>query len=830
MRWRTLLANIRTLDGAFLRTSAVVLAICVSASAWPADDAAGRAGKDWPAVGGDHGNTRYSGLDQINLGSIKRLGGAWLKELDTATRSPPVLANDMLYINDATTTYALDPRTGNTIWKYTPAHGAPARGGVAVGEGLVFTGMSDAHIVALDQNTGKVVWNGFMGNAAPPPSDPSDPHIKYPGDTPGFDPRVGFIASAPTYVNGMVIDGLTGGDGGARGKIAGLDAKTGKLVWSFYVIPTPGEAGSETWPRDEGALQRGGGAVWTPGAADAELGIVFYGTGNTVPQAGGEVRPGDNLYTTSVVALDTRTGKLRWYYQLTHHDIWEMDVATPIVLYTAQVNGHPLKALAAMRTDGNLFLLDRETGKPVHPIEERRVKQDIRLRTAATQPFPVGADHFGRSCTDPATMPKGFTPGCYFDPIYYDRTDIASPLINVRQAPMSYDPKTGYFYVMGMQTSWWYRRLQNPYALSVGHPPGAEEYGIYGAIDSRTGKIVWQRRSPWGMAGGSGALTTAGGLMFHMEGDGNFQASDARSGEMLWQFQTGFLGTAGVNDNAGGVPVATYEIHGTQYVVAPMGKGLWAFKLGGELPPRQAPPPPPRIFGFSGLVRQLADDGSGEISMGALRSGVGNGEDFFGNGQEHFIDEYAFVPSRAAIRAGSTFKWTNLSVERHTIEASDGSWTSGSVPPGQSVSISIARAGTYEYFCKDHPWTKGQLTVTGAQGGRDQSGTFTAEQADRGKVQFQTNCSAACHMRDLTAAERAPALAGEAFLQHWQGLSADDLFRRIRSTMPQQNPHSLSDQTYVDIVAFLLEANGYPDGAAELTADPKVLKGIPIDQ
>src|SRR3984885_12688568 len=131
MKWRTLLANIRTLDGAFLRTSAVVLAICVSASAWPADDAAGRAGKDWPAVGGDHGNTRYSGLDQINLGSIKRLGGAWLKELDTATRSPPVLANDMLYINDATTTYALDPRTGNTIWKYTPAHGAPARGGVA---------------------------------------------------------------------------------------------------------------------------------------------------------------------------------------------------------------------------------------------------------------------------------------------------------------------------------------------------------------------------------------------------------------------------------------------------------------------------------------------------------------------------------------------------------------------------------------------------------------------------------------------------------------------------------------------------------------------------
>ena len=810
----------------------LLLGASVAPSAFAADSPTQSAGKDWP-MAGDYANGRYSELSQIDVSNVRNLGGAWFRELSSGTRTPPLISEGMLYISDATTIYGLNPKTGATIWEFKPQNGAPARGGLAIGEGLIFSGLSDSHIVALDQKTGRLVWTGYVGNV-PAESSAQSHGLSFSEFTPVFSPRVGYISNAPTYVDGMVMSGLTGGDGGARGKISGLDAKTGKLIWDFYVIPTPGAPGAETGPQEGDALQRGGGAVWTQGAADAELGLIFYGTGNPVPQAGGETRAGDNLYTSSVVALDIKTGKLRWSFQLTHHDIWEMDAATPIVLYTARIGGRPRKALAAMRTDGYLFLLDRETGRPLYRVDERPVKQDIRLRTAPTQPYPAGADEFGPPCADRETIPLGFTSGCYFDPIYYDRQNVAMPILTARNAPMSYDPRTGYFYALGMVSSSFYRRFSNPYGLLVGHPPGSSEYGIYAAIDSRTNKIVWQQRSPWGLSGGSGALTTAGGLLFLSQGDGNVQASNAKTGERLWQFQTGFLGVPGPNSHAGGVPIATYELAHEQYVVAPMGKGLLAFTLGGRLSARSAPISPPSVFGFSGIVQQLPQNGTGEIAISALRSGIGDGENFLSNGQEHFIDEYTFVPARARIDAGMHFKWTNLGVERHTIVSSDGSWTTGAVLPGQSVSMSISKPGTYEYFCQDHPWSKGQLVVSAAnerttkdQPGSDE-GAFTSEQAARGEASFQRACSAACHMPDLTAGERAPALAGDAFLRHWQGLSADDLFERIRSTMPQQQPHSLSDQVYIDITAFLLDANGLSPGGEELKSDAETLKRITL--
>jgi hypothetical protein len=190
------------------------------------------------------------------------------------------------------------------------------------------------------------------------------------------------------------------------------------------------------------------------------------------------------------------------------------------------------------------------------------------------------------------------------------------------------------------------------------------------------------------------------------------------------------------------------------------------------------------------------------------------------------------VPARARVASGTPFKWINLGVEQHTVVSSDGSWSTGTILPGQSVSMSISTPGTYEYFGRDHPWSKGQLVVSApnertmqGQPGAD-AGAFTAEQAARGEASFQRACSAACHMADLTPGERAPALAGDAFLQHWRGLSANDLFERIRSTMPQQQPHSLSDQVYVDITAFLLQANGLSSGSEELKGDPETLKRI----
>jgi hypothetical protein len=382
-----------------------------------------------------------------------------------------------------------------------------------------------------------------------------------------------------------------------------------------------------------------------------------------------------------------------------------MDASTPMVLYTARVNGKPRKALAAMRTDGYLFLLDRETGKPLFPVEERPVKQDARQQTSPTQPFPVGADKFGPFCADPETLPAGFVPGCYFDPPDANKPNVLIPLYSARHAPMSFDPQTGYFYVMGAVFPYSLRRVENPDVfVPPVRPPGAKAYGLYAAIDSRTDKIVWQKRSSFPLALGSGALTTAGGLLLHMEPDGNVLASDASTGELLWQFQTGLLPISAPAGLPSAVPLASYEFEGEQYIAAPVGNGIWAFKLGGAMGPRPALASPPTEVGFEGIVKQLPEDGGGEIVVAPLVHSR------FANSPE-FVDEYAFSPTRSRIRSGITLKWTNHGTLPHTIVAEDGTWTTGRILPGQSAIISIAKPGTYIFLSKEYPWAKGILTV-----------------------------------------------------------------------------------------------------------------------
>jgi len=682
----------------FARCTALVFGFFLSWSTLAGSTDTGAGSNSWPTVGGDLANARYAPMFKINTSNVGQLGGAWLRELKTWTRSSPVVANGMLYINDAETIYAINPRDGATLWEYTPGGVAPARGGVAVGGGLVFAGLADTRVIALEAKTGHLVWTGYIGNA-PPEAAGHGEQVNWGDSYPTFDSQIGFINAAPTYLDGILTIGLSGGDGGVRGKVTALDAKTGRQLWTFYVIPGLGEPGSETWPDEGQALKRGGGAVWTQGAADAKLGLVYYGTGNAVPVNAGETRPGDNLFTASVIALDIKTGALRWHYQLTHHDLWEMDVGTPIVLYTSVVNGRPRAALAAMRTDGYLFLLDRATGTPLLPIEERPVRQDVRRRTAATQPFPIGADRFGPECVEPETAAPGFRLGCYFDPLYQDVPDLLTPFMTMRQAPMSYDPSTRLFYVMGAVSPWWQRSLDNPFAIAVPKPSGATEYGIFGAIDSRTNKIVWQQRVPWGLNGGSGALTTAGGLLFHMEGDGNVQANDAKTGRVLWHFQTGFLGLSGGASLAGGAPLASFEVDGTQYIVAPIGKGLWAFKLHGPLPQKKPLRPPSNVYGFTGAVESISD--TQEIAIGTIGA----------FGEEHFFDEYAFVPTRAQVKASQRFKWTNYGTKPHTIVAADGSWSTGEIKPGNSISIVPPHPGTYVFYSREYPWSRGQLIV-----------------------------------------------------------------------------------------------------------------------
>jgi len=680
----------------------VLLAGCalamLAAPAGAAEEPMRHAGKDWPMSQGDWGNARYSTLEQINAANVKTLTGAWRRTFDNEnSRSIPVVRDGLMFVTASTHVYALDPKTGATVWTYTPP--VPPSNlykGVAIGDGLVFIGLSDSRIVAVKEKTGEFVWAALVSD---PVSERTDLTSQF--TYVGAPPTGQYISAAPTYVNGLVIAGMANGDYAIRGRVAAFDAKTGKQVWKFDTIPAPGDVGHETWPQDNESWKKGGAGVWMTPTVDPELGLVYFGTGNPVPYYGGEPRGGDNLFSDTLVALDLKTGKHRWHFQAVHHDLWEFDLAAPIVFYDAKADGKSRKGVGFMRDDGYLFLLDRATGKPIIPVEERPVKQSARNKTAPTQPYPVGAEQIAPNCIDKDRgAHAGFELSCFFDPVDTDRPNVAMPSSVVRVAPMAYSPQTGFFYVAGNVTGGWHRRFEDPYFLGGGGPvPGLKGWGIFTAIDSRTDKIAWQKRVPLPIGGGSGAMATAGGLVFHGEPDGNLQAYDAKSGGLLWQFQTGHS-----VDN----PAVTYEIDGQQYVsVMQTDATLWSFKLGGPIQPvaaSDAPPVNPMAVGtpMGARGRIVTTD---QIAVGAVVQDTGL------NGNHQELDEYQFKPGRTKVKAGTKVTWTNGGKLPHNATAEDGSWTTGEIAPGASASVTFAKPGTYVYVDKDHPFVVGQIIV-----------------------------------------------------------------------------------------------------------------------
>jgi alcohol dehydrogenase (cytochrome c) len=663
-----------------------VLAIPVTVAVQSDGARRGQTGKDWPAVGGDWGNMRYSTLDQISAQNVTKLGGAWMSQkfdAPTSSRAMPVVKDGLMFVTAPPAVYALDPKTGATVWRYQAGggrgqgaaqagFGSPAREGVAIGEGLVFVGLSAASIIALNEKTGELVWNKYLGD---------NPRDK--GQT---------VSGAPLYAGGLVSVGLSA-DNGWRGQVVALDPKTGKEAWRFFTIPGPGEPGHETWPRGSDIWKRGGGAVWLAGTVDPDLGTVYYVTGNGVPQLGGEGRAGDNLYLCSVVALDARTGKLKWHYQVIRHDVWEADIAISPVLYDTQVDGRPRKGIAAMRADGYLFMLDRETGKPLMKVEDRPVPQDSRQKSAATQPFPAGADRVLPDCGDwkKKSTPKGFDIGCFFTPASVEKQNVLAPNYGMRVAPMAYSPQTGYFYAAGAAGLAWLRRGEDPYFFNNFNTrvPGINDlsYGVLAAIDSRTNKIAWKKEYPAGRP--SGATVTAGGLMFQASSDRNIEAYDARTGNVLWQFRTG----------AAGGPVAVYDVDGEEFIATVAGANVWAFKLGGTLP-QGAPFSRSPQEAFTGPIKDTA-----QIETASLQRDRGF------TGTRYFTDEHAFEPYRARVKVGTQVTWRNNGALIHTIVAQDGSWSTGPLNDAEVGARTFDKPGSYTYTCKEHPWAYGQIIV-----------------------------------------------------------------------------------------------------------------------
>jgi quinohemoprotein ethanol dehydrogenase len=673
----------------YAATLTCALAIPAISSAQQAPDLRQPAGKEWLTNGGDWSNTRYSTLSQINRDNVKNLKGAWVTHLGSgigpkySMEGAPIVQDGVMYIatgNDDV--FALDAKTGALIWEHrshinqninTVCCGWDNRG-VAVGDGKVFLGYLDGNVVALDMKTGKEIWKTQIARWQD-----------------GYT-----ITSAPLFHNGVIYSGISGGDRSARGFLAALDGKTGKEKWRFWTVPSPGEFGSETWPKPDdpdpkraNAMKVGGASIWQTPTIDPELGLIYFSTGNPGPEAGGmgRDRPGDNLFSSSIVAV-TLEGKYAWHFQQVHHDLWDFDCTSPTVLFDQMYEGTMRKGIAEACKTGWVYILDRTNGKPLIGIDEKPVEVDERVASAPTQPHPRG-DAVMPQCPEPLAP---WVTKCIFG-VIYDQPILMSPGGNggPNWAPMSYSPRTGMFYVSAADRP--QSRILRGTGKTVGPALGAKYGGTFTALDSRTNKIVWQKRVPYSIGQGSGALSTASDLVFHGEPDGKFQAYDAKTGETLWEWQTG----AGAD-----APAVTYEIDGTQYIAIASGgvsiqttsansDMIWVFSLegspGDRLKAFEAPQPPENVVGFSGPIAK-----ANQIK----------------------IDDYTYGPSRITVVAGTKVTFTNSGVTPHNANSSEGGgWDTGLLAKGESASMTFNQPGTYTYTCTPHPSMIGQIIVTG---------------------------------------------------------------------------------------------------------------------
>lgn len=794
--------------------------------------------EEWLSVGGDWSNTRFSGLAHISRENVKQLGAVWVSdefEEGSTSSVTPIIKNGVMFVTAGRHIYALNAKTGQRIWSQKTVTDSLTDGvipheknfsarlkrpnpiansrGVGLGRGLLFVGLMDGHVIGLSQKTGERIWIQQTGIDQPK--------------------KLQTASTAPTYIDGIVLMGLSNGDANLRGRITAIDAATGRKLWQLFSVPEPGQAGHETWPSFNDTWKFGGGGVWTNAAVDPELGIAYFATGNPVPAFAGDWRPGDNLYTCSVIAVDIKTGKIKWHYQLVRHDVFEADAGTPVILYDVRVGGRSRKALGVVRADGLLFQLDRKTGEPLFSVEERPVPQLLSQRTSPTQPFPVDGESILLSCEDwrRKGIPAGFVLGCMWTPPASpppssDPQNVLAPFPSVRVSPMAYSPQTGYFYAQATSHLSWPRRSQDPYHLTFGTPAlSLNSYKHLSAVDGRTGKVVWRRevdafdKGPTYTYMRGGPTVTAGGLVFRASAGGAVEAYDASNGELLWTFQTGAIGASG--------SAASYELDGEQYIALPMRNSVWAFKLGGKI---AAAPPPVFASQTDEFVGPIED--TEEIETTSVRTKI------FGSGTRYFFDEFTFNPYRARVRAGSKVLFVNNGSMRHEIMAVDNSWGTGPLSPAQEEWITFDKLGPHTYICKDHPWTYGQIIVTpdaaseleaksAASDPQFSSADFDA-QAQAGKAQFKKNCSA-CHSEGMDNHAMAPALAGNAFVSRWKGKTILDLFSRMRMTMPPASPQSLDDESYLSILAYLLDENSMISATSRLTDDPELMKGITLD-
>jgi alcohol dehydrogenase (cytochrome c) len=493
----------------------------------------------WLTYSGNYQAHRFSPLKQITPENVARLKPVWVYQINGRGRfeTSPIVVDGVMYVTEPPTKVtALDLRTGRPLWSWQRAESrlartlgfGPTNRGVAILDDTVYVGTLDCYLVALDARSGAVRWSTKVG-----------------------ENKTGHaITGAPLAIDGKIIVGISGGEAGIRGFLDAYDAKTGKLIWRLWTIPGPGEPGHETWGGE--SWKTGGGPTWLTGSYDPQLNLIYWGTGNPGPDWNGDVRPGDNLYTCSLLAIDAATGKLRWYFQFTPHDTHDWDATEIPVLLNATLNGRMRKLVAMANRNAFYYLLDRETGEFLHGSPY------------AKQTWAKGLDARGRPIVLPNTEPT--VEGNLVWPSLQGATNWFSP---------SYSPLTKLFHVAVREMGAYYYKGEADYKPGTFFAAGGERAldgdkasGAIRALEVETGKLKWEFRlqsPPW-----AGVLATAGGVVFGGSNEGNFFALDALSGKPLWEFQTGSLIAAN--------PIS-FLIDGKQHVATAAGTALFVFAL-----------------------------------------------------------------------------------------------------------------------------------------------------------------------------------------------------------------------------------------------------------
>jgi len=495
--------------------------------------------EDWPSYNGDYTGARYSSLSQITPGNVGRLAAQWVfhPRAVSPLEVTPVVVAGIIFVTSANDAYALDAKTGNVLWHHVRAvsagliddPGQHHNRGVAILGTRLYMETDNAHLLCLDARSGHMLWD-----------------VAYATGNKNYG-----ATSAPLIVKDKVVVGIAGGDDGVRGFVAAFDAETGEEKWRFWTIPGPGEKGAESWPGD--AYLHGGGATWMPGTYDPDLNTLFWGTGNPAPDYDGSIRPGDDLYTSCLLALDPDTGTLKWYFQFSPHDLYDYDAVQTPVLVNASLKGQPRKLIVTANRNGFLYILDRTNGKFLFG----RSFDD-------TQNWAKGLDENGRPIS------AGLIPdekGVRVCPANGGATNWYSP---------SYNPGTHKFYFRSFEACAVLQSNIRPFAegrayyASGMRTMGETGKGYINAFDLDTLDFAWRALQYGRNKGWGGVMSTATGLVAFGDDAENFVIADGRTGKPIWHFHVGQLVHAS--------PMS-YAVDARQYFAIAAGSDVFSFAL-----------------------------------------------------------------------------------------------------------------------------------------------------------------------------------------------------------------------------------------------------------